>query len=130
MNGHPPVGTPVLAEVQSIKKSVLSPQLERWKYIYIYIGEEVKYGMIFKTFFLDWLVQFLKKNKKKHDKSEFSWLALLLKHFFEIKIQPNMSDQEKKRQRIYDMLYAETKPQFLCLPYSKRRKKIYRKRAF
>ena len=26
-----------------------------------------------------------------------------------IKIQPNMSEQEKKRQRIYDLLNAETK---------------------
>ena len=30
-----------------------------------------------------------------------------------------MSEQEKKRQRIYDMLNAETKPNFLCLPYTK-----------
>ena len=30
--------------------------------------------------------------------------------FFFIKIQPNMSDQEKKWQRIYDLLNAETKP--------------------
>ena len=51
-----------------------------------------------------WFVQFL----KKHDKSKFSWLALLCKHFF-IKIQPNMSEQEKKWQRIYDLLNAETK---------------------
>ena len=44
-------------------------------------------------FFLVWLVQFLKK-KTKH-KSKFSWLALLFKPFF-VKIQPNMSEQEKK----------------------------------
>ena len=36
-------------------------------------------------------------------------LALLFKHFF-IKIQPNMSEQEKKQQRIYDLLNTETKP--------------------
>ena len=30
-------------------------------------------------------------------------------HFF-IKIQPNMSEQPKKQQRIYDLLDAETKP--------------------
>ena len=29
---------------------------------------------------------------------------------FYIKIQPNMSEQEKKRQRIYYLLNAETKP--------------------
>ena len=30
-----------------------------------------------------------------------------------------MSEQEKKRQRIYDLLNAGTKPIFLCLPYTK-----------
>ena len=34
---------------------------------------------------------------------------------FLIKIQPNMSEQEKKQRRIYDLLNAETKPKFLCL---------------
>ena len=29
---------------------------------------------------------------------------------FFIKIQPNMSGQEKKQQRIYDLLNAKTKP--------------------
>ena len=38
-----------------------------------------------------------------------------------------MSDQEKKRQRIYDLLNAETKKKFLCLPYTNLRRKIYRK---
>ena len=38
-----------------------------------------------------------------------------------------MSEQEKKQQRIYDFLDAETKLKFLCLPYTKQRKKIYRK---
>ena len=41
-----------------------------------------------------------------------------------------MSEQEKKRHRIYDLLNAETKPKFLCLPYTKQRKKIYRKKTF
>ena len=44
----------------------------------------------------------------KRDKSKFSWIALLFKHFF-IKIHPNMSEQEKKRQRIHDLVKAETK---------------------
>ena len=35
-----------------------------------------------------------------------------------------MSEQDKKQQRIYDLLYAETKPKFLCLPYTKLRKLI------
>ena len=56
--------------------------------------------------------------KKKHNKSKFSWLALL----FKIKIQPNMREQKKKRQRIYDLLNAETKPKSLCIPYTKPRK--------
>ena len=30
-----------------------------------------------------------------------------------------MSEQEKKQQRINDLLYAETKLKFLCLPYTK-----------
>ena len=38
-----------------------------------------------------------------------------------------MSEQEKKRQRIYDLLNAETKPKFLCLAYTKEIKKCYRK---
>ena len=41
--------------------------------------------------------------------------------FFIIKIQPNMSEQEKKRQRIYDLFNAETKPKFFDLPYTKQR---------
>ena len=36
-----------------------------------------------------------------------------------------MSEQEKKRQRIYDLLNAETKPKFLYLPYTKQRKKVF-----
>ena len=32
-----------------------------------------------------------------------------------------MSEQEKKRQIIYDLLKAETKPKFLCLLYTKQR---------
>ena len=50
-----------------------------------------------------------KKPQKNPNKSKFSWLALLFKHFF-IKIQPIMSEQEKKQQRIYDLLNAETMP--------------------
>ena len=44
----------------------------------------------------------------------FLWLTLLFNNFF-IKIQPNMSElkKEKNRQRIYDLLIAETKPKIL-----------------
>ena len=38
----------------------------------------------------------------------FSGLVLLFLHFF-IKIQIHMSQQENKRQRIYDLLYVKTK---------------------
>ena len=33
-----------------------------------------------------------------------------------------MSEQEKKQQRIYDLLNAETKLKFLCLPHTKQKK--------
>ena len=32
-----------------------------------------------------------------------------------------MSEQGKKRQRIYDLLNAETKPKSLCSPYTKQK---------
>ena len=41
-----------------------------------------------------------------------------------------MSEQEKKRQRIYDLLNAETKPMFLCLLYTRQRKKNAAKELF
>ena len=34
-----------------------------------------------------------------------------------------MNEQEKKRQRIYDLLNAETKHKFLCIPNTKQWKK-------
>ena len=40
-----------------------------------------------------------------------------------------MSEQEKKQQRIYDLLNAEIKPKFLCLLYTKQRK-ILQNRSF
>ena len=78
---------------------------------------EAKYGIIFTTFF--WLISLILE--KKNDKSKFSWLALLFKHFF-IKIRPNMSEQEKKRLGIYDLLNAKTKPKFHWLLYTRQRK--------
>ena len=48
-------------------------------------------------------------------------MSSIFQELFKIKIQPNMNEQEKKRQRIYDLLNAETKPKILCLPYSKQR---------
>ena len=51
--------------------------------------------MMFFNVFLVWLVQFLKK--KKCDKSKFSYLALLFKHFKKkLKFSP-LCEQQKKR---------------------------------
>ena len=36
-------------------------------------------------------------------------MIISIDKLFFIKIQPNMSEQEKKRQRIYDLLNTETK---------------------
>ena len=81
----------------------------------------------FRTFFV-WSVSYLKK--KRHDKSKISWLALLFKHIH-VKIQPYMSEQEKKRQRNYDLLNAETKSKFICLLYKKQSKEIFlQKKSF
>ena len=41
-----------------------------------------------------------------------------------------MSEQEKKFQRIYDLLNSETTPKFLCLLYTKQRKIILQKKSF
>ena len=34
--------------------------------------------------------------------------SIIQAHFFKILIQPNMNEQENKRQRIYDLLIDET----------------------
>ena len=48
---------------------------------------------------------------------------------FLMKIKPNMSEQEIKWQRIYDLLDAKTK--FLCLQYTKHmNNNFYRKKLF
>ena len=41
-----------------------------------------------------------------------------------------MIEQEKKRQRIHDLLNAETKPKFHCLQYTNQRKMITEKELF
>ena len=62
-------------------------------------GADAKYGIIFKTFFR----LICPTLEKKIDKCKF---FIIIQAFF----QPNISEQEKKRQRIYDSLNAETKP--------------------
>ena len=46
-------------------------------------------------------------------------ISFIIQALFKNKIQPNMSEQEKTRQRPYDLLNAETKPKFLCLAKEK-----------
>ena len=41
-----------------------------------------------------------------------------------------MSEQENIRQRIYDLLNAETEPEFLCQPYTKERNIFLQKKNF
>ena len=66
--------------------------------------------------------------EKKRNKSKSLWLYLLFKHFL-IKIQPNMNEQEKKQQRTYDLLSAETMPKCLCLSYTKQKKKYFLRKS-
>ena len=65
---------------------------------------EANFGMIFKSFYSSLISPILKKVRW----IKVSWLSLLFNHFF-IKFQPNMREQEQKRQRIYDLLNAKTK---------------------
>ena len=51
-------------------------------------------------------------------------IAKLFKHFL-IKSHLNISEQEKKRQKVYDLFNTETKPNFLCMLYTKQRKFIF-----
>ena len=44
-----------------------------------------------------------------------------------LKIQ-NSAQYERTRKENYDLLHVETKVKFLCLPYTKRRKRLLRKR--
>ena len=48
----------------------------------------------------------------------------IIQALFLLKFSPKVSDQEKKRQRIYDLLNVETKSKFLYLSYTKQRKKF------
>ena len=90
-------------------------------YIYIYIyyiyiqSVEAKYRISLISFFR--LIRPILE--KKRNKSKFSWLALLFKPFF-IKMLPSMSEQIKKRQRIYHLLNVEIKPKifFEIIPFS------------
>ena len=47
-----------------------------------------------------------------------------------IKTQPNISEIEKKWQRIYDLFNAKTKPRFLCLYNIKKRTISLQKKSF
>ena len=56
-------------------------------------------------------------------------ISIIIQILF-IRIQPNMREQEKKWPRIYDLLNVETKPKFLCLPYTNKRKNFLLKKSF
>ena len=82
--------------------------------------------MILKRFSFSMICPIKKKNAINlnfHDR-------LYSSSFFKIKIQPIMCEQEKKRQRIYYLLNAETKPNFFYLLYKNQIKKFYSKKAF
>ena len=74
------------------------------------MAEQNKSGNLLKTPRVFSLISLI--FEKKCDKSKFSVLARWFKHF-SIKIQHSMREKENKRHRIYDLLNAETKPQFL-----------------
>ena len=54
--------------------------------------------------------------------------SIMQELFLKMKIQSSMSEKEEKRQKIYDVLNAETKSKFLGVLYTK--EKNYWKRAF
>ena len=54
----------------------------------------------------------------------------IIQGLFLIKIQSSMSEQEKKRQRIYDLLNIETKTKFLLSTVYKAKKKFLQKKSF
>ena len=55
-------------------------------------------------------------------------ISFIIQTFFKIKIQTNMSEQEKKRKRICESFNTETKSKFPCLLYSKQRKIFLQKK--
>ena len=54
-------------------------------------------------------------------------ISSIIQAFFLIKIPPNMSEQEKKGQRIYDSLNAETKPKLFVYHMQSKEKKMTEK---
>ena len=67
-------------------------------------------------------------SKKKIDKSKFS--SLLFRPFFKIKIQPNMNEQEKKRQSIYDLFNTELNESFSVYRIQKKKHFLTEKELF
>ena len=57
-------------------------------------------------------------------------ISFIIQGLFKIKIQFNMCEQEKKQQRIYDLINAENQAKVSLSIVYKAKKKIYRKRAF
>ena len=65
---------------------------------------EAKYGIIFKTFLFLPLSPIFEKKKNAISQNVHDYSITFLLNFY-----PNMSKEEKKRQRIYDLLNAEIK---------------------
>ena len=64
-------------------------------------------------------------------KIQILMISSIIQALFKIKIQHNMGEQEKKkRQRIYDLLHPQTKSKFLCLPYTKAKRKKLQEKSF
>ena len=81
--------------------------------------QKVKWYLFF-YLFICWFVQFF---RKKCDKSKLLWLALLFKHF--LNSNSTLYEWARKVQGVYDLINVESKPKFLCQPYTKQRKKIF-----
>ena len=94
--------------------------------IFFYLqGAEAKYGIILKVFSFSLICSIF----EKRGKSKFSWLALIFKHFFLNWYSTQYKWVKKKWQRISDLLNAENKPKFLCLSYTRQRKKFHGKKS-
>ena len=57
-------------------------------------------------------------------------ICSIIQAHFQIKIKPSKNEQEKKRQRIYDLLTVEIKPKFLRPLYTKQSKNFTEKELF
>ena len=57
-------------------------------------------------------------------------ISSIIQALFKIKLLSNLSGEEKKCQRIYDLLNAETKPMIFLSTIYKAKKSSYKKESF